>query len=117
MGTRSEVFKDGIDAGNGGNVEWWRGRMTDNVAFHAPGAGLDLVGADAVIEALEKFVADEAPRHTLATDPIEHGDFVVAFSELERTVGGRQSRAQVCHVTRWEGDRVAEYWSMRHAAR
>ena len=117
MATRGEVFREGIDAGNGGDVGWWRSRMTDDVAFHAPGAGLDIIGADAVIGALEKFVADESPRHTLTADPIEQGDFVVAFSELQRTVGGRHSTAQVCHVTRWDGDRVAEYWSMRHAGR
>ena len=46
---------------------------------------------------------------------LDQADFLVAFSELERTVGGKASRAQVCHVTRWDGDRIAEYWSMRHA--
>jgi hypothetical protein len=117
VGSRSETFKQGIDAGNRGDVGWWRGRMTADIAFHAPGAGLDLVGADAVIAALERFVADEQPRHTLTADPVEQGDFLVAFSELDRTVGGTQSRAQVCHVTRWTGDQIAEYWSMRHAAR
>ncbi len=115
MASRSETFKQGIDAGNRGDIAWWRTCMKADVAFHAPGAGLDLIGADAVVEALEKFVAAERPRHTLTTDPVEHGDFLVAFSELERTVGSKPSRAQVCHVTRWEGDQIAEYWSMRHA--
>jgi len=100
MATRGEVFREGIDAGNGGDVGWWRSRMTDDIAFHAPGAGLDLIGADAVIGALEKFVADESPRHTLTADPIEQGDFVVAFSEVEgagvpRQPLGRRSRRRV----------------------
>ena len=115
MASRGETFRQGIDAGNRGDVGWWRGRMTDDIAFHAPGAGLDLVGADAVIGSLEKFVAAEQPRHTLTADPVEQGEFLVAFSQLERAVGGKASRAQVCHVTRWDGDRIAEYWSMRHA--
>ena len=117
MGNRSEAFREGIDAGNAGNMAWWRARMKDDIAFHAPGAGIDLVGGDAVVEALDRFMAAEAPRHTLAGDPIEQGDFLVAFTDLQRTVGGKESKAHVCHVLRWDGDAIAEYWSMRHADR
>jgi len=114
---RSQAFKEGINAGNAGDVAWWRERMKDDIAFHAPGAGIDLVGGEAVIEALTKFVADEGPRHTLSRDPIEDGDFLVAFTDLQRSIGGKPSKARVCHVLRWEGDKIAEYWSMRHAER
>jgi SnoaL-like domain len=86
--------------------------FADNVRFHAPGLGLDVAGRDTVLQHISEFV-QQADVHYELEQVVEHGPFVVAFTQSTGNLEGQQMAWDLCQVLRYEGEQIAETWVVR----
>ncbi len=82
---------------------------TPDATLYAPGLGAEVKGAQAIADVLATFFAASKPTYRLEIDPVEQGEFVVAFAAMD--AGGET--VQLCNVYRFEGDRIAGCWAIR----
>jgi hypothetical protein len=109
MSTRTDIVRQLVEKGS--DPEVIRDNGTEDMTFYAAHLGLDLQGRDAVVEALGKAFAGGNPDRQLHGDPVEQGNFVVAF--YRATFPNGEGR-ELCHVNRFDADdRISGIWTMR----
>lgn len=111
MSARTDLIRNVYELANSGRDPhiWLREHTTEGSVLYAPGIAADVRGREEVGDVLERFFNEANPSYTLVRDPIEHGNFVVAFTETE--VQGQ--RIPTCTVWRFDGDKVNGQWVIR----
>ena len=107
MSTRTELIREMVENPEPSRLE---DVATEDVTVYSAHLGLDVQGRDAVLEATRKFYAEAKPTVRLKRDPVEEGNFVVAFAHATLASGEERD---ICHVYRFAGDQVSGIWTMR----
>ena len=107
MSTRTEITREMVEKFD---PERLKDVATEDVTAYSGHLGLDVKGRDAVIEATRKFYAEAKPTVRLKRDPVEEGDFVVAFGQATLVSGEKR---EICYVYRFAGDQISGMWTMR----
>jgi hypothetical protein len=107
MSTRAELTREMVEDFE---PERLKDVATEDVTLYSAHLGLDVQGRDAVLEATKKFYAEAKPTVHLKRDPVEEGDFVVAFAKATLASGEERD---ICYVHRFAGDRISGMWTMR----
>ena len=108
MSTRTDLIRETIEKTF--DPERFRQLGTEDMTFYSAHLGLDLQGRDAVADSLGKFFSESQPKFELEGDPVEQGNFVVAF--YRATLASGEVR-ELCEVVRFAGDRMSGVWTMR----
>ena len=107
MSTRSEITREMVEKFD---PERLKDVATADVTAYSGHLGLDAKGRDAVLEATRKFYAEAKPTVHLKREPVEEGNFVVAFAQA--TLASGEER-EICYVYRFAGDQISGMWTMR----
>jgi hypothetical protein len=107
MSTRTELTREVVE---NFQPERLKSLATEDVTLYAGHLGVDAKGRDAVLEAARKFYAEANPTVQLKRDPVEEGNFVVAFAKATLASGEERD---ICYVHRYAGDQISGMWTMR----
>lgn len=96
-----------------GDLDLFCRHLTPAVRWHIPWCGVELAGRQDVREWFTSAAESLLLTHDVA-DLIDRPPFVMAISVVGLRLDGRVRRSPGIDVHRFEGDRVAEGWSILH---
>jgi ketosteroid isomerase-like protein len=113
-GSKERVIRRLAEARRNAEFDAARMLITDDVAWHEPGAGYysgDHRGADRVVDLWRRL--DEATTHTFVLEPdavLETDEHAVARTRWRAERSGTRVEGNEIGVYRFENDKIAEVW-------
>ena len=86
--------------------------LTDDTRWHAPGIPVEATGREAIVQAVRDF-AERVNGRFEHVSTVEHGNMVVECATARGTIEGRPMRWLLVQNALWEGDHIAELWTLR----
>lgn len=108
MGNRTALIEEVYSLLSAGDVEKAISHVTEDAKWHVPGLGVEVEGREKVLEFTRGLYSRGFHQHVLHS--AEYGDVVACWIEGTLPDGANYKS---CVVHRFEGDKIAEYTSVR----